>query len=452
MVGDPAVPLPDAGFEVVRKGYDQSQVEAHLRRLDADVRILTTDRDAALDQAEQLNRELDDSRARADRLRAQVRTLVSPQQSVQGMSERMRSMLRLAEDEVAEMLVRAETEVNKRVREAEQKANQILADARNEVETVQLAVRVDAETTEKERAALRAELEADRLASTQTIADADAAAEHERTRLRAAHDAELRTGTEALAASNAEAEQARALAWSDSEARRALVEEDFTIAMDRRRTDALTALTAELEATRRNTEELRTSTAAESRTVVAEAQDRARQIVADAEHDVVELIALRTRIVEQLGGMGTELQRTIGGLSPLAGESLVQASASPASAPTLHPDAVSEQPAVTLEAATGAPVSGDAASADKVTADAASADKVTADAASADKVTEDTASGDAGTSESTAEDTVAEDTPAEGIANRAASNGTSADGGTETAARRPSPRRRTRPRTASARR
>jgi len=86
MAGDAAAPLPPAGFEVVRRGYDQQQVEAHLRRLDAEIRILTTDRDAAVDQSEQLTRELDDSRARAERLRAQVRTLVSPQQSVQGMS------------------------------------------------------------------------------------------------------------------------------------------------------------------------------------------------------------------------------------------------------------------------------------------------------------------------------------------------------------------------------
>ena len=75
------------------------------------MRILATDRDAAVDQSAQLTRELDDSRARAERLRAQVRTLVSPQQSVQGMSERMRSMLRMAEDEVAEMLQRADNEV-----------------------------------------------------------------------------------------------------------------------------------------------------------------------------------------------------------------------------------------------------------------------------------------------------------------------------------------------------
>ncbi len=306
---------------MVRKGYDQAQVDTHLRRLDADVRILATDRDAALDQAAQLNRELDDSRARADRLRAQVRTLVSPQQSVQGMSERMRSMLRLAEDEVAEMLVRAETEVNKRVREAEQKAEQIVTDAQNQVATVRLAAQVDSETAERERAELNAALEADRLASSQAIAEADAAAERERTRLRTELEARHRTGTEALAAATAEAEQARAQAWAESEARRALVEEDFTIAIDQRRKEALTALVAEQESTRRTTAEMRASAAAEARGLVEDARASAAQIVADAQRHVAELVALRGRLVEQLDGTRAVLASTVGDLGrPVDGE------------------------------------------------------------------------------------------------------------------------------------
>ena len=340
------MPSPDAAFEVVRKGYDQAQVEAHLRRLDADVRILTTDRDAALDQAAQLNRELDDSRARADRLRAQVRTLVSPQQSVQGMSERMRSMLRLAEDEVAEMLARAETEVNRRVREAEQKAEQIVADAQNEVATVRLAVRADAETAERQRAELRAALEADRLASAQAIAEADAAAEHERTRLRTEQESELRAAAEKLAAATAEAEQARAQAWSESEARRALVEEDFFIAMDQRRKEALTALVAEQESTRRITAEMRASAAAEARSLVEDARRTAAQIVADAQRRVAELVALRGRLAEQLDGTRAVLASTVGDLGrPVEGEITTPAAVTPdAGLPQSDPQPVAELP------------------------------------------------------------------------------------------------------------
>ena len=95
----------DGGFEVVRRGYDQRQVDSHLGRLDAEIRILVADRNAAVEQATQLGRELDESRARAERLRSQVRTLISPPTSVPGMSERMRSMLRLAEDEVSDCLL-----------------------------------------------------------------------------------------------------------------------------------------------------------------------------------------------------------------------------------------------------------------------------------------------------------------------------------------------------------
>ena len=96
MAGHPAPPPSDVGFEVVRRGYDQGQVDAHLRRLDAELAILVTDRDAALEQAVHLARELDEARVRAEKLRAQVRTLASPKQSAQGTSERIRSMLRLA--------------------------------------------------------------------------------------------------------------------------------------------------------------------------------------------------------------------------------------------------------------------------------------------------------------------------------------------------------------------
>ncbi len=129
---------------MVRRGYDQGQVDSHLRRLDAEIQILATDRDAALDQSAQLARELDDARARAERLRVQVRSLVSPPQSVQGMSERMRSMLRLAEDEAGEMLGQAEQEVDRRIQDAEARAAQLLATAKAESAAVRAAAQEEA--------------------------------------------------------------------------------------------------------------------------------------------------------------------------------------------------------------------------------------------------------------------------------------------------------------------
>src|SRR5689334_23951833 len=100
MVGEPENPRPDAGdqptagFRVVRRGYDQEQVDGHLHRIDADVRLLAADRDAAVMQVTRLTRELDETRGRLESMRQQVRRLSGPPDSVQGLSERMRSMLR----------------------------------------------------------------------------------------------------------------------------------------------------------------------------------------------------------------------------------------------------------------------------------------------------------------------------------------------------------------------
>ncbi len=320
MAGDSAAPLPNAGFEVVRKGYDQSQVEAHLRRLDAEMRILATDRDAAVDQSAQLGRELDDSRARAERLRAQVRTLVSPQQSVQGMSERMRSMLRMAEDEVAEMLARAETEVNRLQHDAEQKAAKLVEDARAEADAIRIQMKADAEAAEQQDAVRRAELEAESNAQRARLATTQESADREIATARARLEADRQEHTKAAAAAEATAERRRAAAWAESESRRARVEADFRIAMDQRRKEALAALTAEQLATRASTEELRERSDAQARATIAAAHVRAAEIVADAEAAVVRLRAQRQRMVAQLVGSRSDLDALVASLAPLPGE------------------------------------------------------------------------------------------------------------------------------------
>ncbi|HEY0816512.1 MAG TPA: hypothetical protein VGE11_24810, partial [Pseudonocardia sp.] len=320
MAGDSAAPLPATGFEIVRKGYDQAQVEGHLRRLDAEMRILATDRDAAVDQSAQLTRELDDSRARAERLRAQVRTLVSPQQSVQGMSERMRSMLRMAEDEVAEMLARAEAEVKQRLHDAEQRAATMVEDARAEADAVQIQLRSDAEAAEQRHAARRAELETTARAHQDRLASTTRAAEREIAEARARLDADRRQHFEAAAAADATAERRRADAWAESESRRAQVEADFRIAMDQRRKEALSALIAEQLATRNATEELQRRADEQGRQIIEAARVRAGQIVADAEAAVVRLRAQRQRMIAQLTGSRGDLDALVASLAPLPGE------------------------------------------------------------------------------------------------------------------------------------
>ncbi|MGE3284956.1 MAG: hypothetical protein AB7J32_02490 [Pseudonocardia sp.] len=301
-MGDLASPATAYGgvggdFQVVRRGYDQRQVDSHLDRLDAEIRILIADRNAAVEQAAQRGRELDESRARAERLRVQVRALVSPPTSLPGMSERMRSMLRLAEDEVSEMLTQADAEAIRRRHDAELEAGEIrsaaLADAeRSAAEDAKRRAECDAEIAAAaaemaaHRRAFEAELERERMSSSARIS-------------RAEEDARIRIAEEQAA-------------W---EARRALVEEDFLRAMDQRRAEALAELERNrIEIYRRNSDMIAAAQEQSARTITA-ADDYAVRTVAEAKGRVAELADARERVAAQLAQARAALALVLGELS-----------------------------------------------------------------------------------------------------------------------------------------
>ncbi|MGD9528946.1 hypothetical protein [Pseudonocardia sp.] len=284
-------------FQVVRRGYDQRQVDSHLDRLDAEIRILLADRNAAVEQAAQLGRELDESRARAERLRVQVRALVSPPTSLPGMSERMRSMLRLAEDEVSEMLTQADAEAIRRRHDAELEAGEIRS-----------AALAGAERSAAEDAKRRAECDAEIAA-----AAADMAAH------RRAFEAELERERRACSARISHAEEDARTRIADEqaawEARRALIEEDFLRAMDQRRAEALAELERNrIEIYRRNTDMIAAAQEQSARTISA-ADDHAARTVAEATARVTELADARERVAAQLAQARAALAHVLGGLS-----------------------------------------------------------------------------------------------------------------------------------------
>src|SRR3978361_349405 len=90
------------GFDVVRRGYDRGQVAEDLDRVRAEL-LCPADRDAAVAQASELARALDRTRAHVEELRAQIDRLAAPPDSMEGLSERLQRMLRLAQDEAREM-------------------------------------------------------------------------------------------------------------------------------------------------------------------------------------------------------------------------------------------------------------------------------------------------------------------------------------------------------------
>ena len=298
MSADPVAPPSDGVFTVGRRGYDPQQVDAHLRRLDAEIRILVADRDAAADQATQLGRELDEARQRADRLRAQVRTMASRPSDVQGMSERMRTMLRLAEDEVAEMLRRADAEAARRLGEIDARAEEVVGAARAEAAAVLDAARAQAQTTVEAAARHLAEVDAECTAERAAVANERAAA------------------AQAIAQVTEAADRERARVWAESEARRATVEEDFRIAMDQRRDEALAELHAERARVAEATRHARDEAARQCRAELAAAEETGRRIVAEARARADELDELRERIAVQLRGAHRELFETLSALAP----------------------------------------------------------------------------------------------------------------------------------------
>ena len=102
--------------------------------------------------------------------------------------------------------------------------------------------------------------------------------------------------------------------------RRKEVEEDFTIAMNRRRTEALTRMTEERECLAREVHATRTSAAAQARAHLEQARTNAQTLTAEATRRVHELTELRSRIIEQLGGAHGTLGQTLSALQPIPEE------------------------------------------------------------------------------------------------------------------------------------
>ncbi|AOS62309.1 coiled-coil domain-containing protein [Actinoalloteichus hymeniacidonis] len=278
-----------SGFETVRRGgYNRAQVDEHLERLDTDLRILAADRNAALSQATDLARQLEATRAEVEALHSQVERLNQPPTSLEGMSERLQRMLRLAQEEANEIRSRAETDV------ADIKA-------RSEAEITELRNHYDRLIAENENR--RQEMES----------------EHRELLDKGRRDTEraLAEGQAEATRLVTEADRARKAADEESEARRIKVDEDFEIAMSARRTDAMRALAEQeahskaeaerrvREATHEANRRLQEATA-ESHRRVREATEESNRRVSKAQNQVETLRKHRARLAEQV--------RTINGL------------------------------------------------------------------------------------------------------------------------------------------
>jgi hypothetical protein len=167
---DAQLPAHCGEFAVTRRGYSPAQVEDYLRGLDAQAHLVAADRDALIEQRAELLSELERERAETERLRQQLRCLARSPRSAEELSERLRVVLELASNEVAELRRRADEDTSAMLAEAEVERRR----------GQQLRRRLDRERAElaSERLQARQTSVSARREAGQIIADAAARAEH----------------------------------------------------------------------------------------------------------------------------------------------------------------------------------------------------------------------------------------------------------------------------------
>ena len=118
------VPLK-SDFDTVWYGYRRSQVRFYIQQTDAEVRMLTEDRDAALSQVADLSQQLEQARAEIEQLREQYDAVCREPIDESALSDRLRRMVRLAHDEAAEVTSSAQAAAEHEWARAEQSAAEL---------------------------------------------------------------------------------------------------------------------------------------------------------------------------------------------------------------------------------------------------------------------------------------------------------------------------------------
>lgn len=287
-------------FHVVRRGYDRAQVEERLGGLAAELDAAVAARHSAVDDLRTLSRQLEasrndaqaardatgEARAELDQLRIQVAELSTIPSTVDGMSERLQQMVRIAQDEVNDMRTRATTSAAHVLALAQAEADELRE--RSETERREFeAERHDAEES------LRSQLEESRARLEQLRNDSDG----QKARL----DAELAD-------------------------RRARVEAEFGSEMDGRRSALLEDLGALEARQRQEAGRIVDMAAKEARTRVADATAEVQRVRAEAREDVSaahreleELRSLQHQVAEQLTSVRALLDWTLPQLGSATG-------------------------------------------------------------------------------------------------------------------------------------
>lgn len=173
------------------RGFDRDQVIEHLHRVDAEMRLLAADRDAATANAHELAAHLESARDEIAELRSEVDRLSVPPTTAAGMSERLGRMLQLAADEASEMRADASAESDEVRSIARQDAAQMRQEAESDAARMRREAQEDStrELSEADAESTRLRTEASEAADKMINEATALAAEIEETARREARDA-----------------------------------------------------------------------------------------------------------------------------------------------------------------------------------------------------------------------------------------------------------------------
>ncbi|PWK86855.1 hypothetical protein C8D88_10416 [Lentzea atacamensis] len=259
-------------FDVRWRGYDHEQVQHYVREVEGELAVLTADREAALERAESLARQLEAARTENAELRARVDRICRTPIDTGALTERLRRMVELAHAEADEITTRARTAAEQDWSNAHQAADRLRRRAEHLVAELDRR-RADLETEHRE------------------LMDRAHAKVEEMTR---------------------QAERRRRELDDQAEQVRRQIESDFEQAMAQRRAEAMRALA----------DQQRTAQARAEQTV-REATEHAGRIVADAESRVEVLRRHRERLAGELRAAQALLSDMEPLLRPLPEETIV---------------------------------------------------------------------------------------------------------------------------------
>lgn len=238
---DKTDPAPKTSqFAVAMRGYNQHQVDERVTKLAADLKNASHKRDEAMQTVTELSKALSYAqRELADAKAGLVRMTSSPS-GASAMAERVRMMMQLAEEEIAELKAKAEEDAAATRAEADKDAHTTRRNAEKAAKDAQAEhdAQLEAARAENERLNLEAAQLRDKL-------DAEAQQRREGIEKKALDELEAKKAEilRAAAAEEAEAKDRLGKLVSDAENRRSVAEEQANQALEFRRkvTERLTA-------------------------------------------------------------------------------------------------------------------------------------------------------------------------------------------------------------------